>query len=99
MLGPFFVALVLGVLYGLYGELPAVQSMLHGITLVGAGLIIAMGIRMGLNVKNRMIYLPFAAVAFVGIAVLHWPLPAVMLGGAALTISLSWWRLSQAAKR
>lgn len=99
MLGPFFVALVLGVLYGLYGELPAVQSMLHGITLVGAGLIIAMGIRMGLNVKNRVIYLPFAAVAFVGIAVLHWPLPAVMLGGAALTISLSWWRLSQAAKR
>lgn len=99
MLGPFFVALVLGVLYGLYGELPAVQSMLHGITLVGAGLIIAMGIRMGLNVKNRVIYLPFAAVAFVGIAVLHWPLPAVMLGGAALTITLSWWRLSQAAKR
>lgn len=99
MLGPFFVALVLGVLYGLYGELPAVQSMMHGITLVGAGLIIAMGIRMGLNVKNRVIYLPFAAVAFVGIAVLHWPLPAVMLGGAALTISLSWWRLSQAAKR
>jgi hypothetical protein len=43
--------------------------------------------------------LPFAAVAFVGIAVLHWPLPAVMLGGAALTISLSWWRLSHAAKR
>lgn len=98
MLGPFLVALVLGVLYGLYGELPAVQSMLHGITLVGAGLIIATGIRMGLNVKSRAIYLPFAAAAFVAIALLHWPLPAVMLGGAALTIAMSWWRLSQEAK-
>ena len=98
MLGPFLVALVLGVLYDLYGELPAVQSMLHGITLVGAGLIIATGIRMGLNVKNRAVYLPFAAAAFVAIALLHWPLPAVMLGGATLTIAMSWWRLSQEAK-
>jgi chromate transporter len=98
MLGPFLVALVLGVLYARYGELPAVQSMLQGITLVGAGLIIATGIRMGLNVKNRAIYLPFAAAAFASIALLHWPLPAVMLGGAMLTISLSWWRLSQEAK-
>lgn len=98
MLGPFLVALMLGVLYEHYGELPAVQSMLHGITLVGAGLIIATGIRMGLNVKHRRVYLPFAAAAFVGIALLQWPLPTVMLGGAALTIALSWWRLSQDAK-
>ena len=98
MLGPFLIALVLGLLYDRYGEQPAVQSMLHGITLVGAGLIIATGIRMGMNVKNRAIYLPFAAIAFVAIALLHWPLPAVMLGGAALTIALSWWRLSQAAR-
>jgi len=98
MLGPFLVALVLGLLYQHYGELPAVQSMLHGITLVGAGLIIATGIRMGLNVKHRHIYWPFAAAAFLAITVLHWPLPAVMLGGAALTIALSWWRLSREAR-
>lgn len=98
MLGPFLIALVLGILYDHYGELPAVQSMLHGITLVGAGLIIATGIRMGLNVKNRALYIPFAAAAFVAIALLRWPLPAVMLVGAALTIALSWWRLSQEAK-
>lgn len=95
MLGPFLVALVLGLLYERYGELPAVQSMLHGITLVGAGLIIATGIRMGLNIKHRKIYWPFAAAAFLAITVLHWPLPAVMLGGAVLTIALSWWQLSR----
>lgn len=95
MLGPFLVALVLGVLYARYGELPAVQSLLHGITLVGAGLIIATGLRMGLNLKYRKIYAPFAAAAFLAIAVLHWPLPAVMLGGAVLTITLSWWQLSR----
>lgn len=98
LLGPFLIALVLGLLYERYGEWPAVQSMLHGITLVGAGLIIATGVRMGLNVRNRRCYLPFAAAAFVGIVLFHWPLPAVMLGGAALTIALSWWRLSQGAK-
>ena len=98
MLGPFLIALILGLLYDQYGELPAIQSMLHGITLVGAGLIIATGLRMGLNIKNRWIYWPFAAAAFVGIALLHWPLPVVMLGGAALTIALSWYRLSQEAK-
>lgn len=97
MLGPFLVALVLGLLYDRFGELPAVQSMLHGITLVGAGLIIATGIRMGLNVKHRKIYLPFAAMAFAGIVWLHWSLPIVMLGGAVLTITLSWYRLSQGA--
>ena len=98
MLGPFLIALVLGLLYARYGELPAVQSMLHGITLVGAGLIIATGIRMGLNVKQRVLYLPFAGVAFVALVLLHWPLPLVMIGGAVLTVSLSWWRLSQEAK-
>lgn len=97
MLGPFLIALVLGLLYDRYGELPAVQFMLHGITLVGAGLIIATGIRMGLNVKSRWIYLPFSGAAFVALVLLHWPLPLVMIGGAVLTVSLSWWRLSQEA--
>lgn len=98
MIGPVLIALLLGVLYAAYGEMPAVQSVLYGITLVGAGLIIATGIRMGLNVKNRMVYLPFAAAAFVGLVFLHWPLPTVMIGGAALTVALSWWRLSREAR-
>lgn len=95
MLGPFLIALVLGILYGLVGHLPAVQSVLYGITLVGAGLIIATGIRMGLNVKQRAIYWPFALAAFVAIVILGWPLPAVMVGGVVLSVSLAWWRLSR----
>lgn len=99
MIGPFLIALLLGLLYAAYGEIPAVQSMLYGITLVGAGLIIATGIRMGFNVKQRAIYLPFAAAAFVALVVLHWPLPLVMLGGAVLTVSLSWWRLARDSRK
>ena len=98
MTGPFLIALLLGVLYAVYGEIPAVQSVLYGITLVGAGLIIATGIRMGLNVKQRWVYLPFSVAAFVALVFLHWPLPAVMLGGATLAVSLSWWRLSREAR-
>lgn len=97
MSGPFVVALLLGLLYAAYGEIPAVQSVLYGVTLVGAGLIIATGIRMGLNVKQRVVYLPFALAAFIAIVVLNWPLPVVMMGGAVLTVGLSWWRLVREA--
>ena len=97
MLGPFLIALLLGLLYARYGQIPAVQSVLYGVTLVGAGLIIATGIRMGLNVQQRAVYLPFAAAAFAALVFLHWPLPIVMIGGAALTVSLSWWRLAREA--
>lgn len=99
MIGPVLIALLLGLLYAAYGEIPAVQSMLYGITLVGAGLIIATGVRMGLNVKHRWVYWPFAAAAFVALVFLHWPLPAVMLGGAVLTVSLSWWRLARESRK
>lgn len=98
MLGPVLIALLLGLLYARYGEFPAVQSVLYGVTLVGAGLIIATGIRMGLNVKQRALYLPFAAAAFVALVFLNWPLPAVMIGGAVLTVSLSWWQLARQAR-
>ena len=99
MIGPFLIALLLGLLYATYGEIPMVQSMLYGITLVGAGLIIATGIRMGSNVKQRAVYLPFAVAAFIALVFLHWPLPLVMLGGAVLTVSLSWWRLAQESRK
>ena len=99
MLGPFLIALLLGVLYARYGEIPAVQSVLYGVTLVGAGLIIATGLRMALNVKQRGVYLPFTLAAFIALVFLHGPLPAVMIGGAVLTVSLSWWRLSREARR
>lgn len=98
MTGPFLIALLLGLLYARYGEIPAVQSMLYGVTLVGAGLIIATGIRMGINVKQRAVYLPFAAATFIALVVLHWPLPVVMIGGAVLTVSLSWWQLARQAR-
>jgi chromate transporter len=98
MAGPVMIALLLGLLYTAYGELPAVQSVLYGLTLVGAGMIMATGIRMGFNVRNRMVYLPFAAGAFVALVLLQWPLPIVMIGGALLTVSLSWWRLVRASR-
>lgn len=99
MFGPFLVALLLGLLYARYGEIPAVQSVLYGVTLVGAGLIIATGLRMAMNLKQRAVYLPFTLAAFVALVLLHWPLPVVMIGGAVLTVSLSWWRLSREARR
>jgi chromate transporter len=91
--GPVAIVLVLGWLYDAYGALPLAQAMLQGISAVGGGLLIAMSWRMAVAVKEKRWFLPFALLAFVAIAVCHWPLllvmPTLLLGSAAL----AWWRL------
>lgn len=93
--GPVAIVLVLGWLYDHYGSLPQAQGLLKGIGIVGAGLLIAMSIRMAKAIKNPWVYLPYAVAAFVAIALLRWPLPAVMLGFAAISSTVAYRRLSR----
>lgn len=86
VLGPFCIVIALGALYERYGELQAIQSMLRGISAVGAGLILALGLRMALDLLKYRAMLLFAVATFVAIAVLRWPLPWVMLGLAPLAL-------------
>lgn len=97
--GPMVIALLLALLYDHFGSLPVVQGMLRGIAAVGCGLLFATAIRMGAAIRDKAAMLPFAALVFIAIAVLRWPMPAVMLGLLALSGTLAWWRLSDAAAR
>lgn len=93
--GPMVIVLLLALLYDRYGELPMAQSMLRGIASAGAGLLFAMAWRMGAALKDKALFLPFAALVVIGIAGLRWPMLWVMLIGLLLSGAVAWWRLGQ----
>jgi chromate transporter len=93
--GPVAIVLLLASLYDAYGSLPLAQSMLRGIAAVGAGLLFAMAWRMGVAIKDKLAFLPFAIMVVAAIAWLRWPMLWVMLSGLALSGGLAFWRLGR----
>ena len=91
--GPVVIVLLLAMAYDAFGALPAVQGILRGIAAAGTGLFIATALRMATAVRWKGRFLPFSVLAFVGIALLRWPLPAVMLGLLMISATLAWWSL------
>ncbi|MDP3519078.1 MAG: chromate transporter [Hydrogenophaga sp.] len=81
---PLVVVLLLAVLYGTVAELPMAQGALRGMGAVAAGLITATGIKLiaalDNNAMGRTACLLLAALTFVAIALLRWPLLWVLLG-------------------
>lgn len=74
LIAPMVAVLLLAQLYVSYHHLPWVQRLLHGVSAVGAGLILATGIKMLLGYRHQKRSLALAALAIVGIAVFRWPL-------------------------
>lgn len=99
MTGPMAIVLVLALLYDHFGSLPAIQGMLRGIAAVGCGLLFATAIRMGMAIKDKHVLMPFAVLVFIFVAILRWPMPAVMVGLLALSAAVAYWRLQDAAAR
>ncbi|MCL2346236.1 MAG: chromate transporter, partial [Desulfobulbus sp.] len=93
--GPFVIVVLLAMLYDAWGQLPIAQSMLRGIAAAGAGLLFAMAWRMGSAIKDKAVFLPFAALVSLGVAGLRWPMLWVMLAGLAASGGLAWWRLGR----
>lgn len=77
--GPVLIVLMLGWLYDHYGQFSWVQGALQGIAAVGAGLLLATGWRMFRSLPHPRLEAFFTALAFIGVAVMAWPLPWVML--------------------
>jgi len=86
---PLVVVLLLAALYGTVADAPAAQGALRGMGAVAAGRVTAHGIKLiGALEKNalgRGVCVLLAALTFVAIALLRWPLVWVLLGigGAA----------------
>lgn len=82
MLGPTVLVILLGLGYASRGRSPALESMLAGMSAAATGLIVVMALRMAASLPRRWRSALLAALALLGIAVLHLPLWAV-LGGLA----------------
>ncbi len=93
--GPIIIVLLLAMVYDAYGQLPVAQSVLRGVAAVGAGLLFAMAWRMATALRDKVWFLPFAALVVLGIAVLRWPMLWVMLSGLCLSGGLAYWRLGR----
>ena len=91
---PFVVICALGWIYTRYGALPQVEAMFRGISAVGAGLVVATGVRMAMSPRMRSPLALFALAAFTLTALLRWPLLVVL--GVLLPLCLAAvWRRSR----
>lgn len=98
MLGlPLLLVLLLAVGYGHFGQHPAVARALRGMGAVAAGLILATGLRLSGGLKGHALggaaCLALAGAAFAGVALLHWPLPFVLLGLGGVACLATYGRL------
>ena len=86
---PLVVVLLLAALFSGVADHPAAQGALRGMGAVAAGLISATGLKLmsalGKNAMGLPVCIGLAVLTFIAIALLRWPLAAVLLGigGAA----------------
>ena len=94
MLPPLVIVVALAMLYARYGDLAALGRILSGVTCAAVGLLIAVVAKMAMPLfTKRWDWAPMVAiVAFVGVALVRWPLPYVFLGLAPVSIALAWFK-------
>ena len=94
---PLLLVLLLAVAYGRFGEHPAVARALRGMGAVAAGLILAAGLRLFGALRahplGEVACGAFAVAAFGGVALLHWPMPFILLGLGTLACVATYTRL------
>jgi chromate transporter len=106
LLAPLAIVLLLAILYGNVADTPVAQGALRGMGAVASALITATGIKLIAALdKNPMgmgLCIAIAALTFVAIALLRWPLVWVLLGiggGACLWTYRLLWLQERAAQR
>jgi len=92
LLGPPLVIItMLAFLYERYGDIATLGHILAGIAAAAAGLLIAVIARMAAPLFKRRDWAPAVAIlAFIGVAIMQWPLPLVFLGLAPFSVALAW---------
>ncbi len=90
---PLVVLLPLGILYQQGAQLEIVQAALRGVAAAAAGMLLATGLKMAHAYRREPLALAVAALALVGVGVLRWPLLAVLVLLAPVSIYLAWRRL------
>src|ERR1700690_610301 len=76
---PLVIVTILAALYARYGDIEVLGRILSGIASAAAGLLIAVVAKMAapMFAKRWDFAPPMAILAFIGVALMHWPLPIV----------------------
>jgi len=93
---PLVIVLVLAAAYAEFSRLEVVSGALRGMGAVAAGLVISTAIKLMGTLRSSRLGVPlagvFAALTFVAIAWLRWPLVGVIVGLGSLAIAIAWAR-------
>lgn len=97
LLAPLCVVLVLAFIAQQTEGLPQVSGALRGMGVVASGLILSTAWRLGAGLRKNALGFGgcavFAALTFVAVGLLRWPLPGVVLGLGLVAMALAWRRL------
>jgi chromate transporter len=92
LLGPGMVIVtVLGIVYARFGEIAALQRILSAIAAAAAGMMIGTIGKMAEPLFRRRHGALAAAVTFVAIGLLRWPLPWVLAALVPASVAAAWW--------
>ena len=97
MLAPFVIVLALGIVYTGYGQIPQVESAFRGMSAVGAGLLVASGLRLASSPRLRNALSLFGVAMFVLIALVRVPMIAALAVLGPGAVYLAWRRMRGAA--
>jgi chromate transporter len=91
---PLAIVSVLAVLYAHYGDLDMLSRILSGIASAAAGLLIAVVAKMAAPMfLTRWNSGPVIAIlAFIGVAIISWPLPWVFVVLAPVSVAFAWFK-------
>jgi len=89
---PLIIVTILAALYARYGDLEVVGRILSGITAAATGLLISVVAKMAAPLfRKRWDWAPLIAIAaFIGVAIMQWPLPWVFVVLAPISIAFAW---------
>ena len=90
---PAFVIVMLGALFSFLTHYPLARLALNGAAAAAIGLSLSMGLTTARRVPLRLLPWCLLVVTFVMIALLHWPLPLVVLGVGVFGIAAEYGRL------
>ncbi len=89
---PFTLMLLLGVLYGQYGDVDLLRRFLAGIAAAASGLLIATAAKMATPLFRRLGPGPLVMAGIIlAIGIMRWPLLWVMAVGVPSSILMFWW--------
>lgn len=91
---PLIIVTVLAFLYDRYGDIEMLTRILAGVAAAAAGLLIGVVAKMAAPLFRKGIGWPpaVAILAFIGVAIMQYPLPLVFLALAPVSIAIAWFR-------